>query len=559
MVKNGLLNRLQERLLRLARTHPSSGRGSWPRSWPKPSARARGVIGVRIRPRAPSRLLRIFVNRELEELTLTLPRIVPLLASGGRLAVISFHSLEDRIVKRFFASRAQPVGRRSGARAPRDRRARAARHAARARRSRHPRVRRRGAAQSARAQRDAARRRAHRRTRFPPADIAMVARQPPAARRPDRLRAVARHVAAPGAQALRRPRARAGARARATTPNTASCSSSSRPGPCRRGSRRSRASELRMRFRTHGRIAVVPRGRAAMSSRGAAARPGDAPGAASVSRADRLRACLRWCSPCSPGARCSCSASTTSSCRSRAARATAARSRCRRIAAASSTASASRSRSRTPVKSLWAFPAQFDATPAAARRAGAARSSIDAASDLTQARRRGGRLRLPGEADRRRRSPTARCALGITGLHDQNEYRRYYPARRGDEPHPRASPAIDDVGQEGIELAQQDWLGGQPGSRRVIIDRRGDVVEDVEAIRAPQAGRDLALSIDTQAPVPRVPRAQGRGRGEQGQGRRPRRSSTSQTGEILALANWPTFNPNSAQPASRATACAIAR
>ena len=54
-----------------------------------------------------------------------------------------------------------------------------------------------------------------------------------------------------------------------------------------------------------------------------------------------------------------------------------------------------------------------------------------------------------------------------------------------------------DVGQEGIELAQQEWLGGQPGSRRVIINRRGDAVEDVESIRAPQAGRDLALAIDT--------------------------------------------------------------
>ena len=87
-------------------------------------------------------------------------------------------------------------------------------------------------------------------------------------------------------------------------------------------------------------------------------------------------------------------------------------------------------------------------------------------------------------------------ALRIKGLHDQNEYRRFYPGGEVTA-HIVGFTGDHDAGQEGIELAQQPWLAGVPGSRRVIINRRNEAVEDVAAIRAPQAGRDLALSIDT--------------------------------------------------------------
>ena len=85
--------------------------------------------------------------------------------------------------------------------------------------------------------------------------------------------------------------------------------------------------------------------------------------------------------------------------------------------------------------------------------------------------------------------------LGLPGISLKREYRRYFPAGETSA-HLLGFTDVDDRGQEGIELAYEDWLGGKPGARRVIKDRMGRIVEDAQSLRAPVEGRDLALSID---------------------------------------------------------------
>ena len=85
--------------------------------------------------------------------------------------------------------------------------------------------------------------------------------------------------------------------------------------------------------------------------------------------------------------------------------------------------------------------------------------------------------------------------LNIPGVSLQREYKRYYPDGEV-AAHVVGFTNVDDVGQEGIELGYDDSLRSQPGAKRVIRDRLGRVIEDVENIRQAKPGRDLALSID---------------------------------------------------------------
>ncbi|MGD2130873.1 MAG: penicillin-binding protein 2, partial [Lysobacterales bacterium] len=86
-------------------------------------------------------------------------------------------------------------------------------------------------------------------------------------------------------------------------------------------------------------------------------------------------------------------------------------------------------------------------------------------------------------------------SLNLHGVFLQKEYRRFYPAGEVAS-HVIGFTNIDDVGQEGLELAYNDWLQGKPGEKRVIRDRLGRTVEHVEVIRESVPGRDLTLTID---------------------------------------------------------------
>jgi cell division protein FtsI (penicillin-binding protein 3) len=132
--------------------------------------------------------------------------------------------------------------------------------------------------------------------------------------------------------------------------------------------------------------------------------------------------------------------------------------------------------------------------------------------------------------------------LGIDGLDTRKEYKRYYP--QGEVmAHIVGFTNVEDVGQEGIELAQQKNLVGQTGSRRVIKDRLGRIVEDVGLSREPHDGRDLTLSVDSKLQYiayNSIKDAVEKFHAKAGAAV----VLDVHTGEVLALTNWPTYNPN---------------
>jgi cell division protein FtsI (penicillin-binding protein 3) len=195
----------------------------------------------------------------------------------------------------------------------------------------------------------------------------------------------------------------------------------------------------------------------------------------------------------------------------------------------------------SPVESIWANPQELlqfpDRLPALAQAL-----SIPL-EPLTQ--------RLAQRADkefvylRRHMNPDeaqAIVALGVPGVFAQREFRRFYPVGEITA-HVLGFTNIDDRGQEGLELAFDEWLTGKPGAKRVIRDRRGRIVENVDLIRAAEPGRDLALSLDR--------RIQYLAYRELKTALLENQASSGSvvvlevgSGEILAMVNQPSYNPN---------------
>ena len=194
----------------------------------------------------------------------------------------------------------------------------------------------------------------------------------------------------------------------------------------------------------------------------------------------------------------------------------------------------------TPVESVAASPADVEADPAALRQLaqllGIGNEELRAR--LADTRREFVYLKRQLPPDQAERV----VQLGIPGVFLQREHRRYYPAGEVMS-HIVGFTGVDDRGQEALELAFEETLAGKPGSRRVIKDRLGRIVEDVESIRVPQNGQQLRLSIDARIQYLAF---------------RELRSAVAAhrakaggivvldvaTGEVLAMANMPTYNPN---------------
>jgi cell division protein FtsI (penicillin-binding protein 3) len=132
--------------------------------------------------------------------------------------------------------------------------------------------------------------------------------------------------------------------------------------------------------------------------------------------------------------------------------------------------------------------------------------------------------------------------LGLKGIYQRKEYKRQYPEGEA-AAHVVGFTNVEDIGQEGVELTFENDLVGRAGSRRVIKNRLGQVVESVGELVPPVDGRDLQLSLDSKVQFFAYQKL----RDAVVQNKAKAGSVVvldARTGEVLALANYPSYVPD---------------
>lgn len=192
-----------------------------------------------------------------------------------------------------------------------------------------------------------------------------------------------------------------------------------------------------------------------------------------------------------------------------------------------------------PVPSIWAIPEDVNRDPATMKKLAAllGLSLVELNKKLENEDK--GFVWLKRQVD----EPVARqiADLKIKGIYQRKEYKRKYPDGEA-LAHVVGFTNIEDKGQEGVELAFDKDLAGRDGSRRVIKDRMGQIVEDVGEQVAPVDGQDLQLSIDSKVQFFAFQTLK-----DAVLQHKAKAGSVVvldvQTGEVLALANYPSFTP----------------
>ena len=199
--------------------------------------------------------------------------------------------------------------------------------------------------------------------------------------------------------------------------------------------------------------------------------------------------------------------------------------------------------SSVPAPSIWAIPEDIDATPA----------QLAALATLLEMPLADLNKKLANEdknfvwVKRQVDDLVAQkiSALGIKGIYQRKEYKRQYPEGET-AAHVVGFTNVEDRGQEGIELRFNKELSGRAGSRRVIKDRLGRVVEDVGEQVPPLDGKDIQLSLDSKVQFVAYQKLR-----DAVMRHKARAGSVvvldTITGEVLALANYPSYEPNKRQ------------